>query len=197
MKKVMYFSIACVLIFLFPFSYGYLVSRNKIFPFSTLKDLFGKKTGSYIMIEKAKKKSWYKKMNIEEANKVIIINKYNNGYYIFNNRRYTDNSNNIELNEKTLIQIARHRSDDLKIMLREGVFIYRVLCDANNNEQYIDWLDAGYTVEINGLSCVHKKVIKKYFTNGVLSVKAGGPISADPIFVDKGKSNNVVVYIEK
>lgn len=52
----MYFSIACVLIFLFSFSYGYLVSRNKIFPFSTLKDLFGTKTGSYIMIEKAKKK---------------------------------------------------------------------------------------------------------------------------------------------
>jgi len=56
MKKVMYFSIACVLIFLFSFSYGYLVFKNKIFPFSTLKNLFGTKTGSYIMIEKAKKK---------------------------------------------------------------------------------------------------------------------------------------------
>jgi|TARA_B110000090_G_scaffold206495_1_gene256044 hypothetical protein len=176
------------------FSYGYLVSRNKIFPYSILKDLFGTKNGSYIIIEKAKKKSWYKKMKIEEVNKVVIINKYNNGYYIFNNRTYTDNSNNNELIGKTLIQIARHRSDDLKITLKEGAFIYRVLCNANNNEKYIDWLDAGYSIEINGLSCVHKKVIKKYFTNGVLTVQAGGPISADPIFIDESKSDNMIVY---
>jgi hypothetical protein len=176
------------------FSYGYLVSRNKIFPYSILKDLFGTKNGSYIIIEKAKKKSWYKKMKIEEVNKVVIINKYNNGYYIFNNRTYTDNSNNNELIGKTLIQIARHRSDDLKIILKEGAFIYRVLCNANNNEKYIDWLDAGYSIEINGLSCVHKKVIKKYFTNGVLTVQAGGPISADPIFIDESKSDNMIVY---
>jgi len=176
------------------FSYGYLVSRNKIFPYSILKDLFGTKNGSYIIIEKAKKKSWYKKMKIEEINKVVIINKYNNGYYIFNNRTYTDNSNNNELIGKTLIQIARHRSDDLKIILKEGAFIYRVLCNANNNEKYIDWLDAGYSIEINGFSCVHEKVIKKYFTSGVLTIQAGGPISADPIFVDESKSDNVMVY---
>ena len=176
------------------FSYGYLVSRNKIFPYSILKDLFGTKNGSYIIIEKAKKKSWYKKMKIEEVNKVVIINKYNNGYYIFNNRTYTENSDNNELVGKTLIQIARHRSEDLKIILKEGAFIYRVLCDDNNNEKYIDWLDTGYNVEINGFYCVHKKVIKKYFTHGVLTLQAGGPVSADPIFVDENKSDNVIVY---
>ena len=69
-----------------------------------------------------------------------------------------------------------------------------MLCNANNNEKYIDWLDAGYSIEINGLSCVHKKVIKKYFTNGVLTVQAGGPISADPIFIDESKSDNMIVY---
>ncbi|MDC1365478.1 hypothetical protein N8256_00365 [Pelagibacteraceae bacterium] len=176
------------------FSYGYLVSRNKIFPYSILKDLFGTKNGSYIIIEETKKKSWYKKMQIEVINKIVIINKYNNGYYIFNNRTYTDNSDNNELVGKTLIQIARHRSEDLKIILEEGAFIYRVLCDANNNEKYIDWLDAGYNVEINGFYCVHKKVIKKYFTHGVLTLQAGGPVSADPIFVDENKSDNVIVY---
>ena len=191
MKKMLWL---LIFISFISFSYGYLVSRNKIFPYSILKDLFGTKNGSYIIIEKAKKKSWYKKMKIEEVNKVVIINKYNNGYYIFNNRTYTDNSNNNELIGKTLIQIARHRSDDLKITLKEGAFIYRVLCNANNNEKYIDWLDAGYSIEINGLSCVHKKVIKKYFTNGVLTVQAGGPISADPIFIDESKSDNMIVY---
>jgi hypothetical protein len=69
-----------------------------------------------------------------------------------------------------------------------------VLCDANNNEKYIDWLDTDYSIEINGFSCVNKKVIKKYFTSGVLTIQAGGPISADPIFVDESKSDNVVVY---
>ena len=74
------------------------------------------------------------------------------------------------------------------------MFIYRVLCDANNNEKYIDWLDTGYKVEINGFYCVHKKVIKKYFTHGVLTRQAGGPVSANLIFVDKNKSDNVTVY---
>jgi len=170
------------------FSYGYLVSKNKIFPYSILKDLFDTKNGGN-WIEEAKKKSWYKKMKMEQNNKIVIVNKYNTDYYIFNNRIYTDNSNNNELVGKTLIQIARHRSDDLKITLKEGAFIYRVLCDANNNEKYIDWLDTGYSIEINGFTCVHKKVIKKYFTSGVLTIQAGGPISADPIFVDESKSD--------
>ena len=195
--KNKYKFISVILIFFISFSYGYFVSRNKIFPFSILKNFFGTKTESYIVIEKAKKKSWYKKMNKEIANKAIVINKYNDGYYIFNDRAYTNNLNNGELVGKTLIQISRHRLDDLKITLREGTFIYRVLCNANNNDHYTDWLDVGFSVEINGLSCVHTKVIKKYFSNGVLSIKAGGPKAADPIFLDKTNSNNVLIYSEK
>ena len=38
------------------------------------------------------------------------------------------------------------------------------------------------------------EVIKKYFTHGVLTLQAGGPVSADPIFVDENKSDNVIVY---
>ena len=68
-----------IFIFFISFSYGYLVSRNKIFPYSILKDLFATKNGSYIIIEETKKKSWYKKMQIEVINKIVIINKYNNG----------------------------------------------------------------------------------------------------------------------
>jgi len=136
-------------------------------------------------------------MNKESENKAIIINEYSDGYYIFNDRAYINNLNNSVLTGKTLIQISRHRLDDLKIFLSEDAFIYRVLCEANNNEHYIDWLDTGYSVEINGLSCAHKKIIKKYFSNGVLTIKAGGPTAADPIFVDKSDTNKVLIYKEK
>jgi transcriptional regulator with PAS, ATPase and Fis domain len=195
-RNILKFISVFLLFFIF-FSYGYFVCRDKIFPYSILKDFFGSKTGRYVLIEKAQKKSWYKKMNKEIDNKVIIINEYNNGYYIFNDRLYTNNSNNSKLVGKTLVQISRHRSSDLKIILKESVFIYRVLCDSNNNEHYIDWLDVDYSVKINGLSCVHKKVIKKYFSNGVSILRAGGPIAADPIFIDKADPGNILIYSEK
>jgi len=54
--KNKYQYILAISLFIFSFSYGYFVNRNKIFPYTILKDLFGTKTGSYIIIENAKKK---------------------------------------------------------------------------------------------------------------------------------------------
>jgi len=130
----------------------------------------------------------------ESANKAIIINNYNNGYYIYNDRAYTNKLNDDKLIGKTLIQISRHRIDNLKIILSTNTFVYRVLCDENDNKLYQDWIAVNYSVEINGLSCVHKKVIKKSFSKGIVEVNAGGPISSDPIFIETLNVSKVLIY---
>jgi len=176
--------ILVLIICLFSFSYGYFVSRDRIFPYKILKNFFGEKSKGYIIHENAKKKTWYKKMMRESDNKVIIIKNYNEGYYIFNDKPYTNSFNDEVLIGKTLIQISRHRKDSLKITLKENAFIYRILCEVNDNSHYSDWLNTDYNVKINGLSCVHKKMIKKFFLKGTAVVEAGGPVAADPIFLE-------------
>ena len=182
--KSKYQYILIIIIFFTSFSYGYFVSKEKIFPYSVLKDLFGEKSEGYTILENAKKKTWYKKMLKDIDNKAIINKNYNKGYYIFNDRTYTNNFNDEVLMGKTLIQLSRHRKDSLKIILTENAFIYRILCEANDNRHYSSWIDTNYDVKINGLSCVHKKIMKKFFLKGTVVVEAGGPITADPIFID-------------
>ena len=195
--KNKYLYILAISLFIFSFSYGYYVNKKKIFPYAILKDLFGTKTGSYIIIEKAKKKDWYKKMLRESVNKIIIINNYNNAYYIYNDRAYTNKLNDDKLIGKTLIQISRNKIDNLKIILSTDTFVYRVLCDKNDNKTYQDWITVNYNVEINGLSCAHKKVVKKYFSKGIVELNAGGPISSDPIFIETSNFSKVFIYNKK
>ena len=47
--KNKYLYILAISLFIFSFSYGYYVNKKKIFPYAILKDLFGTKTGSYII----------------------------------------------------------------------------------------------------------------------------------------------------
>jgi len=195
--KNKYLYIIAILIFIFSFIFGYFVNRNKIFPYLILKNLFGTKTEGFIIIEKAKNKYWYKKMLREISDKIIINNNYRSGYYIYNDRAYTNELNDDKLIGKTLIQISRHRINSLKIILNNDTFIYRVLCDKNENKYYKEWIPVNFNIEINGLSCTHKKVIKKFFSKGVVELNAGGPISSDPIFVDTLGFNNVIIYDDK
>jgi len=48
-------------------------------------------------------------------------------------------------------------------------------------------------LEINGLSCVHTKVFKKYFSKGNVVLRPGGPISSDPIFLDLSNIGDIKV----
>ena len=184
-----------LIIILISFSYGYFVKRNEIFPYKILKEIFGHKTLGYILQENAKKKNWYKKMISEKLNKIIIINNYKEGYYFFNDRLYTNSVNEKKIIGKTLIQISRHREENIALNLKEDAMIYRILCKDNDNGHYKDWLNAEYELMINGISCNHKKVIKKIFKKGLIELKSGGPNSADPILIDL-KSNNTLDLVK-
>lgn len=191
--KIRYYILIIFFIVSTSFTYGYFVKRNEIFPYKIIKKKFGHKTLSDIKEEKAHKKEWYKRLVREKLNKVIIINNYQPGYYIYNDRSYSNNLNEENITGKTLIQISRHRQDEIELLINKDVFIYRSLCDLNDNSSYEDWEVASFDLEINGMSCIHKKVVKKKFLKGVVKLNSGGPISSDPIFLDMTNNNEILI----
>ena len=182
----------CILLLCFiitsSFTYGYFVNRNKIFPYKIIKEIFGNKSE-----EKAKKKQWYKNMKKERYNKIMLIFDYQPGYYIFTDKWYVNNLNDEKIIGKTLIQISRHRKENIEFFLNKNTFIYRVISDKNDNSIYNDWVKTNFNLEINGFSCVHKEVVKKYFLKGTVKLNSGGPTSADPIFLDISNNNDIEI----
>ena len=191
--KIRYYILILFFIVSTSFTYGYFVKRNEIFPYKIIKKNFGHKTRSDIIEAKAHKKKWYKRLVRETLNKLIIINNYQPGYYIYNNRSYSNNLNEEYITGKTLIQISRHRQDEIELLINKDVFIYRVLCDLNDNSTYEDWEVASFDLEINGMSCIHKKVVKKKFLKGVVKLHSGGPKSSDPIFLDMTNNSEILI----
>ncbi len=182
--KNKYFILFLLFIISLSFTYGYFVKRNEIFPYKIIKKIFGHKTRSDLIQEKASKEEWYKKMYNERFNKIFILYNYQPGYYIFTDKWYSNNLNEEKITGKTLIQISRHRQQEIELFINKNTFIYRAICEKNDNSIYNDWKNTEFELEINGLSCVHKKVLKKYFIMGDIKLNPGGPKSADPIFLD-------------
>ena len=191
--KTKYYILLLFFIIVSSFTYGYFVKRNKIFPYKIIKEIFGNKTGSYISEEKAEKKQWYKNMKKERFNKIMVVFDYQPGYYVFTDKWYTNNLNDEKIIGKTLIQISRHRKENIEFFLNKNTFIYRVISDENDNSIYNDWVKTNFNLEINGLSCVHKEVVKKYFLKGTVKLNSGGPTSADPIFLDISNNNDIEI----
>lgn len=187
MKKLIIY----LTIILISFTYGYFVKRNEIFPYKILKEFFGHKTMGYILQENAKNELWYKTMINEKLNKIIIINHYKQGYYFFNDRLYTNAKNEKKIIGKTLVQISRHRIENVVINLKEDAIIYRVLCEKNDNNHYNDWLSVEFDLLINGINCKHTKIVKKFFNRGLIELKSGGPHSSDPILIDLKNNLNI------
>ena len=92
------------------------------------------------------------------------------------------------MNGLYLVQIPRHYSNDIFLDVLDEIVIYRILCEKNNNDKYIDWEKENYELAIIGRSCIHTTVIKKNYKEGRTKIKAGGPISSDPIFIRNSKS---------
>ena len=116
--------------------------------------------------------------------KIIISKKYYPGINIYSNRDYINHTNDDKLKGLTLIQVPRHYVQDIYIDVLDDIVIYRVLCERNNNKKYKNWEKANFTLTIIGASCLHTNVVKKKFKKSVVKIQIGGPVAADPIFVD-------------
>ena len=130
--------------------------------------------------------------------KIIISKKYYPGINIYSNRDYINHTNDDKLKGLTLIQVPRHYVQDIYIDVLDDIVIYRVLCERNNNKKYKNWEKANFTLTIIGLSCLHTNVVRKKFNKGVVKIQIGGPVAADPIFVDNlGKNKQKFQVYDK
>ena len=76
------------------------------------------------------------------------------------------------------------------------VSVYRALCDQNNNDKYQNWEKVNFEILIISHSCIFRNLVKKKFEQGQIVLSAGGPRTADPIFVFSEKKDTDLKIID-
>ena len=183
------------------FTWGYFSNRNLIFPYPIINFvknfLFIEKNEKnlyeleIINIEDDKIRNKYKNWDDLNPNYIITKKKYFPGLNIFSDRNYINHKNDEKLNGFSLIQIPRHYDRDIFIEIFKDIYLYRITCKKNNNKKYKGFEILDFKVAIVGGSCVHTDVIKKKYKKGLTKIQIGGPISADPIFVEEIFENEI------
>jgi hypothetical protein len=120
--------------------------------------------------------------NFNNKNRNLI--KYSAEKNIYADRIYYNHKNDIKLLNFYLIRIKRHEDQDIKIEIKEDLIIYRPICENNDNSNYKNWEKVDFEIAIIGGSCSHKKIVKKKFKKGYISLSPGGPTASDPIFIE-------------
>ena len=118
-------------------------------------------------------------------NKEVHITKYNPGLNFFSYKNYTNHKNDEKIETLYLVQIPRHFKEDVFINAKNDVILYRVLCNKNKNDKYINWDKESFDLKIIGRSCNHTSVIKKKIKKGIIKIDAGGPVASDPILLNQ------------
>ena len=93
----------------------------------------------------------------------------------------------------TLIRIPRHHEKMISLDIKGHSFIYRALCDLNDNKIYDNWQKLDFELRIVGTSCIHSKVVRLKVSNEIITLNPGGPVSTDPIFIG-GVNNNKILF---
>ena len=186
------------LIFL-SFSYGFFFHKYKFFPYENL--LLGKRMFNNFFYQQNNKEMknnidiFSDQKNIRNqypdwVNKLRII-KYSEGLNIFSDRNYFNHKNDNFLRGKFLIQIPRHYKKKIEIFFKNETKVYKVLCKTNNNSLASNWVKENSSVLIVSSSCVHELVYSKLIKKGKYEFYSGGPVSADPIFLDIEKLDDI------
>jgi|TARA_B110000211_G_C14018841_1_gene526650 hypothetical protein len=117
---------------------------------------------------------------------------------IFIDRNYIDSSENKFFLKRKLIQIPRHHNKKINILTNSKLIIYRPSCSKNINDFYkVKWKVYKYDMHIEGFTCVHKKIYFKEFNTFLLTLEPGGPVAADPIFVEIVKNGGFIKILNK
>ena len=187
-------------ILIFFFTWGIFTAKSGIFPYEFLAmikkntyDIFYKskkneKPPSTIVFNKIKKQY----PNFYDKKRYIV--KYSKERNIWSDRIYYNHKNDEKLLNFYLIRINRHRQLDINIHVDENVVIYRPICEVNNNLKYKDWEKVSFEIMIIGQTCVHQKIVKKSFKKGNINLNSGGPVAADPIFIEGLSSLTKVIF---
>lgn len=117
---------------------------------------------------------------------------------IFINRDYVNANDNDFFLTKKIIQVPRHHRKNINIFTNSKLIIYRPTCSKNINENYIkNWKIYPLKVKIKGISCAHETIFFREYDKFFLTLPSGGPISADPIFIDIIKKGGFVKILNK
>ena len=126
----------------------------------------------------------------------LIIKKYYVNMNIFLDKDWINEENNDFLKNKFIIQIPRHYKKNIQIKNAGDITLYRVLSDKNKNK-YDTWETLDVELAIKGITCNHRKIIKKKFKPGLLILRHGGPISSDPIFLEELNHHMITIITNK
>ena len=100
----------------------------------------------------------------------ISIKKYHTGTNIFSDRNYINKLNDKILAGKYIIKIPRHFSKRIILKSNVDINIYRSLCKKNDNKEFRDWEVVNFSLDINGKSCNHDRVVKRKFKAGKIKI---------------------------
>lgn len=175
----------------FIFCIGILTHKFQIYPYIYVKkkidNIFFKEK-----IENEKKYSIYferirdKYKNWNNKNiyfKFVKSAKYHPGINIFSNRNYYNHLNDDKISSFFIIQLSRHYKKDITLKVNGPAYIYRSLCGINDNSEYENWEKLSYGLMIIGASCIHTELVRLKIVDSSILLKAGGPVSSDPIFI--------------
>ena len=191
------------------FFYGYFLHKYQIFPYQIAKNFqnylleYKEKNSEFYILNKKKHikyylfdkkvKSKYKKWDSQNKNLFIQKVKFFEGINIFSDRSYFNHLNSHQLIDLTLIRIPRHHEKMISLDIKGHSFIYRALCDLNDNKNYDNWQKLDFELRIVGTSCIHSKVVRLKVSDKIITLNPGGPVSADPIFIG-GVDNNEILF---
>ena len=189
-KKIIFNSII-VLSFFF---WGIFTIHNQVFPYKILKQI---KNAINIKFSTVNESSFNKNdqqqyPNFDNKKRNLI--KYSVEKNIWADRIYYNHKNDIKLLNFYLIRIKRHQEQDIKIEIKEDLIIYRPICKKNDNSNYKNWEKVDFEIAIIGITCAHKKIVKKKFKKGYISLSPGGPIASDPIFVEGLSTLDSIIF---
>jgi hypothetical protein len=120
--------------------------------------------------------------NIPERNAIAIV-LYRKRVPLFIDRHYFDSSETEVFDGSYLIQVQRHRTNDLKLLVKKDLIAYRILSEANDNTPFADWDRSNLKAKVEGAGCTHEIIIQKKLAMGEHFLPAGGPIASSPLLV--------------
>ena len=180
-----------VILIFFIFGLGILTHKFQISPYIYVKKKIDKIFFKNKTENKKKYSVYFKKIrdkykNWDDKNtnlKLVKSSKYYPGINIFTNRNYFNHLNDDKMSTFFIIQLSRHYKKDLILKINGPAYIYRSLCGTNDNSEYENWEKLSYELMIIGASCIHTELVRLKVIDSSILLKAGGPVSSDPIFI--------------
>jgi hypothetical protein len=120
--------------------------------------------------------------NIPKHNATAIVI-YKKNVPLFIDRHYCDSSETEIFDGSYLIQVQRHRTSDLNLLVQKELIAYRILSEANDNTPFADWNRSNLRAKVEGAGCTHEIIIQKRLAPGEYFLPAGGPMASSPLLV--------------